>query len=412
MVLQWGYRANIKVHQSEDASDRVVPFNKFIKDDFTFLDPSKKLYLNPWLFNGIFQTMHYAKASNKFLVYYGREIFKYSDGGICSLDHVIPKPDSLYEFNDIYKQTLPEGWPRLNFGTRFYTDEELAQAQKHGQEGEKPICIIIHGLGGGSHEPLIKNLGESLTTGKNKDKWDVMVINNRGCCRTKITSGKLFTAFSSDDIKEVIVEIRKRYPNRPIYTVGFSFGAAILSRFLASKEGHELVKASCLIGCPWDMVDSSDHIQESWSGHYLFNPSVTSFLSKIIQNNFKELNSHHPDIFNEETLRKAKLAKKTIEFDDLITCRTVGYKTALEYYKVASPINILPDIKTPSLILNSTDDPTVGVKLPLKEVSENSNLCLVETDLGGHLAFAKSDGIFWSTELAEEFLIKFEEIYK
>ena len=53
-------------------------------------------------------------SSNKFLIYYGRELFTYSDGGICSLDWVIPKPEDEQKFETIRKETLPEGFLDYN----------------------------------------------------------------------------------------------------------------------------------------------------------------------------------------------------------------------------------------------------------------------------------------------------------
>lgn len=421
MFFNWGYRANLEIHQSSDENlvelarknnDGTLKFSKFISD-FPEVDPSKKLYLNPWLFNGIFQTLYYSSSdsSQRFQIYYGREIFKYHDGGICSLDFVIPEPESKEEFQKIYKETLPEGWPRLMPRSRFFTEEELSVSQKHDQDTTKPICVVIHGLAGGSHEPLIRNLAENLTRGEDEGKWDVVVINSRGCCRTKITSAYLFTALSTDDIKEVVIELRKRYPKRPIYAAGFSFGAAILGRYLATDHAAQEIKAATLIGCPWDLNDSSRHILLSWSGKYLFNPAVSSFLVKLISNNFKELHEGLPEIFSKENMKEARSFKKAVQIDDTFTSKCLGFKNAEEYYTFASPQNVIDKIKTPTLILNSTDDPTVGVILPIEQIEKNPYLCLVKTDLGGHLAWALSGGKFWSVECVEKFFDKFEEEY-
>ncbi|CAK7896078.1 medium-chain fatty acid ethyl ester synthase/esterase 1 [[Candida] anglica] len=423
MFFKWGFRANLKIHQSvEDSvelktkdSKDTEKFSDFIKD-LSIIDASKKLWLHPLLFNGTLQTIYYGSvdASSQFKIFYGREIFTYKDGGICSLDYVIP-PEPKEKFDQLYKENLPEGWPRLNARSRFFSPEELKERTSHDQdlESTKPICVVLHGLGGGSHEPLIRNLAENLTTGKNKDNWDVVVINSRGCCRTKLVSEVVFSALSTEDIHEVLIELKKRYPTRPIYAVGFSFGACILSRFIAEQgeSGENLVKASCLIGCPWDMVDSSDHILKSWSGAYLFSPSVTSFMVKLVKNNYKELSTHNPKLYNKESLERAKKFTHPLEMADEFTCHEVGLSTGLEYYQKGSPQNVMQNIKTPTLILNSTDDPTVGVKLPIEKVNGNPYLCMVETDLGGHLGYVQRNGEFWCSELVEEFFYNFENTF-
>ncbi|KAK6463189.1 Alpha/Beta hydrolase protein [Scheffersomyces coipomensis] len=424
-ILGWGFRATLKVHQSDDEKSiqlktkdhESLTFSQFIKNNLPIVDPSKKLWLSPWLFNGALQTLYYTSAdtSKKFLIYYGRELFTYKDGGICSLDWVIPPPEDKEEFKRIYKETLPEGFPRLHPRTRYFTKDELEskQAINQDQDSTKPIVVIVHGLAGGSHEPLIRNLAESIHD-KTSGGWDTMVINSRGCCRTKITTEKLFSALSIGDVKEVLVEIKKRYPTRPIYAVGFSFGCVLLANLMGSTEKEEsdddLIKACSLIGCPWDLVDSGHHLESSWSGAYLFSPALSQFLGKIVKNNYKDLNSHNSSLFNEDSLKQCLAIKKLYQFDDLFTCKTIGLANAFEYYKAGSPKQRMGNIKTPTLIVNATDDPAVGIKLPIKEVEANPYLAMVESDLGGHLGFVQSSGKFWCVEVVEQFFANFDTI--
>ncbi|KAG7662989.1 EHT1 [[Candida] subhashii] len=423
-ILNWGFRSNIKIHQCQDEKsiqlitkkDDKIKFSEFVKDNLSLIDESKKLWLNPLLFNGSLQTLYYTSAdsSKKFQIYYGRELFTYNDGGICSLDWVIPKPESKDEFKELVKKTLPEGFPKLHPRTRYFTPEELESRHVVDEESTTPIVVIFHGLAGGSHEALIRNLAESIH--KNCNDWDTVVVNNRGCCRTKITTGALFNAGSTGDIREVLVDFKKRYPNRPIYAVGFSFGAAMLSNFLGEEEQEEekggsgLVKAACAVGCPWDFVDSAYHIENSWTGKYLINPAITQFLIKLVKNNSVEFNNHNPHFAEQNVVEQASKAKTTWQFDNAITCKTTPYANAFEYYRELSPARRLQKIKTPLLMINSTDDPAVGTRLPILDAKTNPYLCLVETDLGGHLGFVKSSGEFWCVEVVEQFFQKFQEV--
>ncbi|ODV80337.1 alcohol acyl transferase [Suhomyces tanzawaensis NRRL Y-17324] len=402
--LNWGFRANVQVHNGVSAelplkSGSSGKFSSFV-DSLNF--PSK-LWLNPLLFNGVLQTLYYTSAGSKVKVFYGRELFTYADEGICSLDWVIPA-EPKDEFNDKYKATLPEGSPRLHPNTRFFSDKELLQRKEALAKSTAPIVVILHGLAGGSHEPLIRHLTSII----NPD-WDTVVLNNRGCCRTKITTGSLYTALATGDIGEVLTDLHEKYPERPIYAVGFSFGAIMLANYLG--EGTDIVKAACVVGCGWDLVDSSYHMDSSWSGRYMFGPALTSFLNKLVQNNFGELSSHNPEVFNKEQLAEGKGLKKTWQFDQLFTRKLVGFDSAFEYYREASPARNLPKIRTPTLALNSTDDPCVSVRLPVLEAKANPYVSLVETDLGGHLAWAQSGGRFWGAEMVQKYFEGFENTF-
>lgn len=411
-IFNWGFRANLKVHNAPEytsaslksRSGTEVKLNQFIQLEMSLLNT--KLWLHPLLFNGALQTIYYNlhNSTAKFLVYYGRELFEYSDGGRCSLDWAV-QPEDKETFDRLYKETLPETSPRLHPRTRFFTSEEL----KHRADAKKtsPIVIVFHGLAGGSHEPLIRNFAEEVQ--RKTPDWDVVVANSRGCCRTKVTNDQLYTALSTGDVKEVVQEFEKRYPGRALYAVGFSFGSAILSNYMAQEKDSRL-KAVCLIGCPWDLNECARHIQTSWTGKYLLNPALTRFLAKLVKSNFAELSKHNPEFFTKEALDTAFKSKVFEEFDDLFTSQILGYKNAAEYYKDASPARTLENITTPTLAISSTDDPTVSSILPIEKFVNNPNLVLVESDLGGHLGFVKTSGEFWCVEVAEEFFRKYEEV--
>lgn len=409
---KWGFRASVQLHISDKADSPKVSDNLTLRDVVTtrvpLLDSSKKLWLNPLLFNGALQTLYYGlhNSETEFKVYYGREIFTYKDEGVCLLDWVIPEPESSEAFKKLYEETIPELSPRLHPRTRFLTHEELTQKTAKDQaDSTAPICVVFHGLAGGSHEPLIRNLAQDLQR-LDEGKWDFVVVNSRGCCRTKITTGQLFTALSCLDIGEVLVDLKARYPNRPLYTVGFSFGAVILANYLAlrSDEAKQLVKAAVLIGCPWDMVDSAKHIESSLVGKYMLNSSLTTFLNKLVKSNSKELKQHSPEFFNDESMRKAKQAKKTYQWDNIYTCKIAGFDLSWDYYKEASPIHRVNAISVPTLSLNSTDDPTVSANIPFDAARTNANLAMVETNLGGHLGWVKYSGEFWCVEVASDFI--------
>lgn len=413
-LTKWGFRATLKVHASENSVE-VAPgklLADFVRLDIPLIDEKKKLWLNPLLFNGTLQTLYYGAHNSKkqFLVYYGRELFHYEDGGVCSLDWVI-EPESRDVFERIHKETMPENWPKLHPRTRFLTSSELLQKTAPNQEGTDPICVVVHGLAGGSHEPLIRNLGEYLSKNSGA-KWDTVVVNSRGCARTKITTGKLFTAFSTDDIKDVLVDLKRRFPYRPLYAVGFSFGAVLVANLLGSgdEEVNSMVKAAVCIGCPWDMGDSSYHLQDSLLGHYMFNPNLITFLNKLIKSNLKELQHHLPDFFSDENVAKARKVKELWEWDEIFTAKAAGFRNARDYYRQGSPILRMHKIQVPTLIINSTDDPAVSTRLPILDVKCNPHLVMVESNLGGHLGFVKFSGEFWCVEAADEFLNKFHEI--
>lgn len=422
-IFNWGFRANVRIHAAPE--DKLVElathtqgtrsFSAFVAQDMRHVvDPTRKVWLAPSLFNGSLQTLYYTTWGLllAFDVFYGRELFSFSDGGLCSLDWSISSRQ--YADTAADRDYLPpDALAKLHPNTRYFDPKELAGIQKPDQAPKGPLVVVLHGLAGGSHEPMIKCLVEKVGKAFGSENVDTVVVNLRGCCRTKVTTGRLFSAFSIKDVHEVLVELNKRFPKRHIYVAGFSFGAVILANYLGDmpQEAQQLVSAACLVGCPWDLVDSAYHIDLSLTGRYLLNPALTLFLLKLVKNNRVELEAHNPGVFSSEADAKAKAATKTWQFDAAYTCHTEGFSNPFDYYRAGSPVSRISKFSVPTLALNLTDDPAVGVRLPWMQAQLSKYLVLVETDLGGHLGFVQHNGDFWCAELVLKFVARYEETF-
>ena len=173
-------------------------------------------YLNPLLFNGHLQTFWTAVKSQEIPIHYKRRIFEAEDArfkGIYSVDFVshIPSTES--------DSTLP---PR----TTHLTDKEFDQM---GSDDDKPMLITLHGLSGGSHEIYLRHVLAPLAGTGEDGGWDACVINSRGCAMSKITSSVLYNARSTWDIRQTVKWLRKKFPNRKLFAIGYSLGANILT---------------------------------------------------------------------------------------------------------------------------------------------------------------------------------------
>jgi uncharacterized protein len=96
------------------------------------------------------------------------------------------------------------------------------------------------------------------------------------------------------------------------------------------------------------------------------------------------------------------------EFDELYTIKVQSkYKSAIKYYNTASCLSLVDQIKVPTLVLHSKDDPIVSYEcLPLEECLSNEHVITAVTRKGGHCCyFYDSDGSKrWYTHASSEFL--------
>lgn len=167
-------------------------------------------HLNPFLFNGHLQTFWTAVKSKDIPVYYKRKVFEADDpafAGSFAVDFVV----GPYEGTDA---SLP---PR----TTYYEDSDF---DRIGSLDDRPMLVALHGLSGGSHEIYLRSVLWPIM----QEEWEVCVVNSRGCAQSSITSGVLYNARSTWDIRQVVKWLAKMFPHRPLFGVGFSLGANIL----------------------------------------------------------------------------------------------------------------------------------------------------------------------------------------
>lgn len=169
--------------------------------------------LNPLLFNGHLQTMWTAAAKGAPAIFYRRQIFASDHAnytGTFTVDFAVPPHDD-------HDEGLP---PR----TAFFRD---AGFETIGSDDSRPMLIVLHGLSGGSYEVYLRHAIAPLVLGEGG--WECCVVNGRGCANSEVTSGVLFNARATWDVRQIVRWARKTFPNRPLFGLGFSLGANILT---------------------------------------------------------------------------------------------------------------------------------------------------------------------------------------
>jgi predicted alpha/beta-fold hydrolase len=221
-------------------------------------------------------------------IYYKRHVFQSTHEvypGQYAVDFVVPVPEEPLEVD----QTLPER-------TTYYSEEEFEDIRK---EDNRPMLICLHGLSGGSHEVYLRHVVAPVTAAG----WECCVINARGCALSKITP-QLFNARATWDVRQTIEWLRETFPNRPLYGIGFSLGANILTNYCA-EEGDECeLKAAIACSNPWNLEISHIGLQRSWLGLEVY--------SRVMANNLKKLYALHKDQI---------LQNPNVTHEDVMACR-------------------------------------------------------------------------------------------
>lgn len=203
--------------------------------------------LNPFLFNGHLQTAWTAMKYDGPAIHYKRRVFEAEDvkfRGHFSVDFVVAPPASKHappakdggpEDVGLQEDPMGVGHTKLPPRTTYFTNEEFSNLRS---DDMKPLLIALHGLSGGSYETYLRHVLEPMVEasptgekagGISGGEWEALVVNSRGCAGSRITTSILYNARATWDVRQVVKWARETFPNRPLFGIGFSLGANILT---------------------------------------------------------------------------------------------------------------------------------------------------------------------------------------
>ncbi|KAK5137031.1 hypothetical protein LTR08_001040 [Meristemomyces frigidus] len=378
--------------------------------------------LNPFLFNGHLQTVWTAVKFDGPPIHYKRRVFASTENsglipGHFAVDFVIaPPPPSGSAGASAAEDGGPEdlglrddpvgvGHHHLPPRTTYFTDKEFLHLAS---SDEKPLIIALHGLSGGSYEvylrhvlaPLIAQASEHAGLGLSGGEWEALVVNSRGCAGSKITNSILYNARATWDVRQVVKWCRKQWPNRPIFGIGFSLGANILTNYIAEEGDQCLLNAAVIVSNPWRLEISSALLLHTWVGREVYSKAMGTSMRALFQ-------THRDEVVVNKNISEERImaAKYLHDFDREYQCATWGYPTEGAYYRDASSADSVLAVRIPTLVLHAKDDPIAfDEAVPYHEIRQNPWVVLCTTSGGGHLSWFELGGGRWHAKPATGFL--------
>ena len=104
---------------------------------------------------------------------------------------------------------------------------------------------------------------------------------------------------------------------------------------------------------------------------------------------------------------KIRTVKTWRDWDEEYTIKVhPQFKCATAYYNAASCLEYVQDIRVPTLVLHSKDDPVIPVDcVPMEECLANEHIITAITRRGSHVCYFMTDGKKrWYTHACSEFL--------
>ena len=264
----------------------------------------------------------------------------------------------------------------------------------YSKEKSNKLIILLHGLEGHAQRPYVTGAAKLF----NDNGIDAVCVNFRGCSGEDNLKYGSYHSGSTDDLEAVINHAISEKKYSEIYLKGISLGGNIILKYLGERDSvPNEIKAAIAVSVPCYLYGSAKelHTFKNILFHDRFKKHLVNRL-KIKQKNFiKEL-----------SLEEIDSIKTLFDFDNVYTSKAHGFKDALDYYEQCSSLQFLPNIKTPTLIINALNDSFLSPECyPVKEAKNNPNLFLEMPKNGGHVGFVAKNNIYYNEYKAFEFVL-------
>lgn len=258
--------------------------------------------------------------------------------------------------------------------------------------GSEHLVLILHGLEGHSEGAHAKGMVRFF----NQNGWDGVGFNFRGCSGEPNWKLRSYHMGEIGDLTFVLEYIKTHYNYKSIVAVGFSLGGSVLLNYLA-RSSKQFLDAAVAFSVPVEIKTTNDEIKK-WKNFPYFAQFMVSMNNKLIRQA-----SYFPNQINIEVPRP----KSFKEIDDRYTAPIHGFKDAEDYWAKCSSLPVLPQIKTPTLLISAQDDTFLSPQCYPKEVAEkNPNFYVKYPKYGGHCGFVSFNAKngYWSEMQALQFV--------
>ena len=263
---------------------------------------------------------------------------------------------------------------------------------------DSPIVIVLHGLEGSSHSKYVRNVCRELNTLGVR----TLAMNFRGCSGEPNRSLAYYHSGDTRDLALIAGILRERHPRANIGAMGFSLGGNVLLKAMGERidGGQGLFDAAAVMSVPYDLAASSALLQQTHMGRI-----YSQYFMRSLRRKVEWKRNQLAQILNMADIAQVRSIEA---LDEVVTAPLNGFKSAGDYYAQCSSTTFLAEVRVPTLMLHSEDDPFLpSDAIPHREVGRNPALRLLLTPSGGHVGFVGGTPWapeFWGETVAARFL--------
>ncbi|MFI4967525.1 MAG: hydrolase [Gammaproteobacteria bacterium] len=237
-----------------------------------------------------------------------------------------------------------------------------------------PIVIVLHGLEGSMRSRYACNIMRTIDSLGFRGAFPYF----RGCTGEPNRLPVSYHSGFTQDIEFLSGLLKQREPATPLAAVGYSLGGNVLLKWLAESPNASRLTTGVAVSVPFDLAVCSDAIEKGLSRVYMW--ELMGRMRRSVKRKFARIPSPIPlpDIDRLRTFR---------QYDDALTAPLHGFKDANDYYTRCSSKPLLKNIKVPTLVVHSKDDPFMTPAVLPDEDGLSAAVTFELTEHGGHVGF-------------------------
>ncbi|HEX5725705.1 MAG TPA: alpha/beta fold hydrolase [Longimicrobiaceae bacterium] len=259
-----------------------------------------------------------------------------------------------------------------------------------------PVALVVHGLEGGSGSSYVLESCRALA----EVGIRAVALNFRSCSGEPNRLARFYHAGDTGDLAFALAHVAAAHPGVPLVAVGFSLGGNVLLKYLGERGEAVPLRAAVAVSVPFDLTAGAGQLDGTRTGRFYVRFFVRKLRRKFMGK--RAMLAGYGDV--ERALR----ARTFREFDDAVTARLHGFRSAEHYWESSSSAAFLAGIRIPTLILHAVDDPFLPPSaIPRDAVRANPWLHAGFTAHGGHVGFVAGPPWapeFWAEAEAARFL--------
>lgn len=259
------------------------------------------------------------------------------------------------------------------------------------------IAILSHGLEGHSQRHYMLGMGRAMLDAG----LDCALRNFRGCGGRMNRRPFLYHSGQTDDLHTLVLHCLSRgYTG--IFLVGFSMGGNQTLIYLGEhpEQIPQAVRAAAVFSAPVDLTSCARVLDKPSNAVYMH------WFLRTLREKVREKHHNFPELY---PLHGLERIRTFAEFDARYTAPANGFASAEDYWRRASSLPFLADIRIPTLLVNARNDPFLAAPCFPTHIAEHSAFLHLETPSdGGHLGFMASlSRPLWSEKRATEFFLPY-----